>query len=195
MPKISAPFSLASFLADGYHHIFGLYHGVHVSELAGVSHLHALATHLLDELLAYESGMPARSAGYDDDVLGVYQLVAIVSERREHDMVVFRMLLVHDEPAAHTVLQAVGLVVDFLQHVVVKAALAEFADVQVHGLDGIAARGMFEVDDVQFLSHSDVGYLSILEIHHLVGVLHDGGGVTGDIEVLVVLAHAHHQRT
>ena len=54
---------------------------------------------------------------------------------------------------------------------------------------------MVEVDDVQVLAHLDVGNLTILQIDHLVGIFHDGGSVAGDVEVLVVLAHTHHQRT
>ena len=45
-------------LADGYHHIFGLYHGIYVSELAGVFHFHRYAAKRLYQLLADESGVP-----------------------------------------------------------------------------------------------------------------------------------------
>ena len=83
--------------------------------------------------------MPACTASHNDDVLCVYQLLAIFPKGREDNMVILRVLLVGKQASAHAVSQTVGLVVYLLQHEVVEAALAEFADVEVYGLDVITA--------------------------------------------------------
>ena len=54
---------------------------------------------------------------------------------------------------------------------------------------------MVKIDDVEFFANVNVGNLSILKIHYLIGKLHDRGCVTCNIKVLVVLANAHNQWT
>ena len=105
------------------------------------------------------------------------------------------MFLVSKEATAHAILQTVWLVIDFLQHKVVKATLAQFADIQIHGLDIIMTCRMLQIDDIQLLAHSDVGNLTILQIHHFIRMLHDRRSITGDIEVQIILTHANYQRT
>ena len=54
-------------------------------------------------------------------------------------MVVGWIVLIRKQATTHTVFQALGLVVDLLQHEMVEASLAEFGDVEVYGLDVIIA--------------------------------------------------------
>ena len=117
---------------------------------------------------------------HDDDMLRLNQSVTIITKRRKNDAVVLRMFLVSKEATAHAILQTVWLVIDLLQHKVVKATLAQFADIQIHGLDIVMTCRMLQVDDVQFLAHSDVGNLTILQIHHFIRMLHDRRSITGD---------------
>ena len=117
---------------------------------------------------------------HDDDMLRLNQSVTIITKRRKNDAVVLRMLLVSIKATAHAVLQTVWLVVNLLQHKVIKASLAQLADVQIYGLDIVMTCRMLQVDDVQFLAHSDVGNLTILQIHHFIRMLHDRRSITGD---------------
>ena len=117
---------------------------------------------------------------HDDDMLRLNQSVTIITKRRKNDAVVLRMLLISIEATAHAILQTVWLVINLLQHKVVKAPLAQFADIQIHGLDIVMTCRMLQVDDVQFLAHSDVGNLTILQIHHFIRMLHDRRSITGD---------------
>ena len=66
----------------------------------------------------------------------------------------------------HTILQTVRLVIDLLQHKVIKTTLAQLADVQIHGLDIIMTGRMLQVDDIQLLTYPDVSNLTIFQIHH-----------------------------
>ena len=54
---------------------------------------------------------------------------------------------------------------------------------------------MLQVDDIQLLTYPDVSNLTILQIHHLIRMLHDRSRITGDIEVQVILTHTNDQRT
>ena len=117
---------------------------------------------------------------HDDDMLRLNQSVTIITKRRKNDAVVLRMFLVSKETTAHAVLQTVWLVIDLLQHKVIKTTLAQFADIQIHGLDIIMTCRMLQVDDVQFLSYTDVRNLTILQIHHFIRMLHDRRSITGD---------------
>lgn len=92
----------------------------------------------------------------------------------------YHLIIVSKEATIHTILQTVRLVINLLQHKVIKTTLAQLADVQIHGLDIVMTGRMLQVDDVQFLVHSDVGNLTILQIHHLIRMLHDRSRITGD---------------
>ena len=78
---------------------------------------------------------PQDSSRHDDDMLRLNQSVTIITKRRKNDAVVLRMFLVSKEATTHTILQTVRLVINLLQHKVIKTTLAQFADVQIHGLD------------------------------------------------------------
>lgn len=47
----------------------------------------------------------------------------------------YHLIIVSKEATTHTILQTVRLVINLLQHKVIKTTLAQFADVQIHGLD------------------------------------------------------------
>ena len=47
----------------------------------------------------------------------------------------YHLIIVSKEATTHTVLQTVRLVINLLQHKVIKTTLAQLADVQIHGLD------------------------------------------------------------
>ena len=86
-------------LRDGDDHVAWSYHGVAVAKLRGVLHIDGHTTERLDELLADETGVPARTTGHDDDALGREQLLAVVDDGREGHVVV-----VHVDAPAHAVL-------------------------------------------------------------------------------------------
>ena len=66
----------------------------------------------------------------------------------------------------HTILQTVRLVINLLQHKVIKTTLAQFADIQIHGLDIKMTGRMLQVDDIQLLTYPDVSNLTIFQIHY-----------------------------
>ena len=117
---------------------------------------------------------------HDDDMLRLNQSVTIITKRRKNDAVVLRMFLVSKEATTHTILQTVRLVINLLQHKVIKTTLAQFADIQIHGLDIVMTGRMLQVDDIQLLTYPDVSNLTILQIHHFIRMLHDRRSITGD---------------
>lgn len=68
-------------------------------------------------------------------MLRLNQSVTIITKRRKNDAVVLRMFLISKEATTHTILQTVRLVINLLQHKVIKTTLAQLADVQIHSLD------------------------------------------------------------
>ena len=54
----------------------------------------------------------------------------------------YHLIVVSKEATTHTILQTVWLVINFLQHKVIKTTLAQFADVQIHGLDIVMTGSM-----------------------------------------------------
>ena len=117
---------------------------------------------------------------HDDDMLRLNQSVTIITKRRKNDAVVLRMLLISKEATAHAILQTAWLVVNLLQHKVIKAPLAQLADIQIHGLDIVMTCRMLQVDDIQLLTYPDISNLTIFQIHHFIRMLHDRRSITGD---------------
>ena len=105
--------------------------------------------------------MPTGTTRHDDDMLRLNQSVTIITKRRKNDAVVLRMFLVSKEATTHTILQTVRLVINLLQHKVIKTTLAQLADVQIHGLDIVMTGRMLQVDDIQLLTYPDVSNLTI----------------------------------
>ena len=105
------------------------------------------------------------------------------------------MLGVGYQTAAHGIAQAVGLFEYLLQHKVVESALAQFGDVHIYRLHVKLTLLVVVVHDVQAVVEADVGYLSVVQIHHLVGVLHYWRCVAGYKEFFFVLAYSHNKRT
>ena len=100
------------------------------------------------------------------------------------------MVGLHVDSATHTVRQALGLLEYFLQHEVVVAALFYLAEVDVNRLHGQFLFLAQQAYNLQLLVATNDGYVAIFEIHHLVGVFHDGAGVRTEEELAV--ADAHH---
>ena len=96
------------------------------------------------------------------------------------------------EPAAHGVLQRLGLLVDLLEHVVLEVALVGVAGVPVDGVDVGRRRGAGRRRGCASSSGVSTHIWWSLQVDHLVGVAGQGGRVAGQ-EVLAV-ADADHQR-
>ena len=159
-------------LRDGNHHVALAHHGIPVSELRGVLHLHRNAAERLDDLLAYQSRVPRRAAGHDHHALRFQQLAAIVNQRRER-----HVISLHIHAASHAVRQALRLLEDLLQHEVRIATLLNLSEVDVHRLHLQLLILAEDIHHVQVLSQTDHGYIAVLQIHHLVRIFHDGAGV------------------
>ena len=81
-----------------------------------------------------------------------------------------------DAPA-DTVVEGLGLLVDFLEHEVRIAPLFELAEVHGKTLDLRGNLHIVEVHDFQGSVPADDGNFPVIEVNHLVGVFHDGGSV------------------
>ena len=79
--------------------------------------------------------------------------------------------------ATHAVGQALGLLEDFLQHEVRVAALLYLSQVQVYFLHFQVLLHAADADHLEFLVQPYHGYVIVLQVDHLVGVLHDGRSV------------------
>ena len=132
--------------------------------------------------------MPAGATRHDDDALGVEQLTTVVDECRESDVVGF---YVH--PASHAVGEAFGLLEYLLEHEVRIATLLYLTQIDVYGLYLELLFLIEYAHHLQFLAQSQHGYVAVVKIYHLVGILDDGTCVGAKEELAV--AYSHHQRT
>ena len=66
-------------LRDGDDHVGRQDHGVAITKLRSVVHLHGYLAIVLDELLADETGVPARTTGHDDEARSGEQTGAVVA--------------------------------------------------------------------------------------------------------------------
>ena len=121
---------------------------------------------MLDELLADESGVPARTTGHDDEACGREQTGAVVAHGRKDDLVV-------EETAAHTVTQTTRLVKDLLEHEMGEATTVEHVEIHVDLLDADIDLFVFQVDDLQFLARLAYCDLLIIEVHDVLRVACD----------------------
>ena len=74
-------------LGYGDDHVLVVDYGIAVAELRGIFHLHGNLAEVLQQLLANQSGVPACSAGHDDEPPCVDQLLPVVDDSRQHHVV------------------------------------------------------------------------------------------------------------
>ena len=175
-------------LRDGYHHIALANHRVAVSELRSILHFYRHTTEGLYHLLANQSSMPRGATSHDNDAFGLQHLSAVINQSRECHMV---CLEVYTSP--HAIGQALRLLKDLLQHKVRIAAFLYLTEIDV---DRLYLQFLLLTEDTQHmhvLTTLDDCDISVFQIHHLVGILHDRTGVRADKEL--VLADAHNQWT
>ena len=153
-------------LRDGDDHVGRQYHGVAITELRGIVHLHGYLAIVLDELLADESSVPARTTGHNDEAGGGEQTGAVVAHGRKDDLVV-------EEAAAHAVTQTTRLVKDLLEHEMGEAATVEHVEIHIDLLDADIDLFVFQVDDLQFLARLAYSDLLIIEVHDVLRVACD----------------------
>ena len=156
-------------LRDGDHYVVGEDDGAPVAELGGVLHLDRDAGEVLDDVLAYEAGVPGGAASADDEALGPENLLAMVDDAGELDRAELGV-----EPSLHGVAQCARLLEYLLEHEVGEAALLDFVEAELELADDGGLLDVLEVGYLEFLSALDVGDLPLSEVHDLVGVLDDG---------------------
>jgi len=103
------------------------------------------------------------------------------------------MIGLYVDPASHAIGETFRLLKDFLEHEVGIAALLYLAQVDVNRLYTEFLLLAENADHVEFLAAPYDGNVAVLQVDHLVGVLHDGAGIRTQEELVV--ADAHHQGT
>ena len=109
-------------------------------------------------------------------------------------MMQYHAFFFQQQASAHAVGYAAGLVVDFLQHEVVEAALFKRLEVYVNLFHVMRYFLVVEVSDFNFFACFQQCHFVVVEVNHLLGVGHDWHRVRRDEELLVVLAHADYNR-
>ena len=95
--------------------------------------------------------------------------------------------------SAHTVGEALGLFEYLLEHKVRISSFLYLSEIDIDGLHRQFLLLTEDADNLQFLPTTDHSDITILKIHDLVGILHDGTGVRAQEELIV--ADADHQGT
>ncbi len=131
--------------------------------------------------------MPAGAASRDDDTLDPGQLVVGQGHTAQ-----LGIALLFEKPTPHDVPQAVGLLVDLLEHVVLVAALLGRLQVPRKDVDRPVHRAPAQVIDPVSFGRQH-GVVAIRQVGDLLGVRDHGGRVRPE-EVLPILTDAHEER-
>ena len=175
-------------LGDGHYDIILTHDRITVTELAGILHLDGDTHQRLDNLLANQTSMPRCTTGHNDHTLGTEHLTAIVNQCRECHMI---GLDIH--APSHAVGQTLWLLEDLLEHKVGITTLLNLSEVNIDGLYCQLLLFTKDAHDLQILTTTDHSDITILEIHHLIGILHDRAGIRTQEELVVT--DTYHQRT
>ena len=103
------------------------------------------------------------------------------------------MISLEIHTTSHTVCEALRLLEDLLQHEVRIATLFYLSEIDVHRLHLQLLFFAKDTHHMQTLAALDDSNITVFEIHHLIGILHNRTGVGTDKEL--VLTDTHHQRT
>ena len=157
-----------------------------IAKLAGVVHFHRKLGQSLDHELARQSGVPTGAASRDVHLVELAEIVV-----GDVHLVEEHLAGVERDAAQRGVAHGARLLVDFLQHEMLEAALLRHdgvpGDVLHLAGDGLA----FEVGELHARGRDD-GEVAIAEKEQVAGVVQDGRHIAGD-EVFV-LAQADDRR-
>ena len=173
-------------LRDGEHQRVVVQRRIAVAQLAGVFHFDRQPGQGLDLVLAHQGRVPTRAAGGHDDAADRAELL-----RREVQAAELGRGGVAVEPAAHGVLDRLGLLEDLLEHEVREAALGDVAGLEVEHVDAVVDVALVAVDHAQAVGR-DHRQLVVGQVDDLVGVAGQGRGVAG--HEMLAGAHADDQR-
>jgi len=176
-------------LRYGNHYVGRQNDRIAVAELRRIFHIHGNTAIILDKLLADKPRVPRRTARHDDETARAQQLVLMVDDRRKRHVVG-----IYIDTPAHAIKQAIRLFENLLEHKIRIASLFQLAEVDVHRFHRRVHARVVHIHHFQLVSGTDDGDVSVFQIHHLVGVFHNRGGIRGQIK-LIVAPDAHHQRT
>ena len=175
-------------LTDGYHHVVTVDYRIPVSEFTCIFHLTRYSAEVLNQLLTYQSGMPARSASHNDDTSCIHQFLLVVDYRTQHHIICF-----HIHTSTHAVHQTVRLFENLLQHEMRETALLNLLQVQFHLNHVVLHLLVIEIHDLHIVSAFDDGNILIVEINHFLCVFDDRTGIRTDEEL--ILTYTYNQRT
>ena len=160
--------------------------GIAIAELRSIFHLDTYLGQLLDEVAAYEAGMPRGAASHKDDVIGIKQLFLILKYATKTHRVMFG-----EQTTAHGVAHDGGLFVDLLHHEMVEARLLDRVEVHLQLLHVGHGFHVMNGLDVKLFAQLDAYHLLILKVDHLLSATHDRRGIGGDIILVFAYADDH----
>ncbi len=173
-------------LRDGNHDVALRDNRIAVAELRGVLDLHRNAGQVLNQIFGHQAGVPARAARHNDDAVGINKLLLVGAEASH-----IEVATPHFEAAAHRIEDRTRLLKNLLEHKVLVTTFFNTIQLQLQALDVGRLHHVFARADGQ-LAVLDNSELVVVDVHHLVGVLDDGGSVGSHEEL--ALANTNNQR-
>ena len=175
-------------LADGENQRVLVHRHVAVAELARVLHLARQVRQGFDEIFADQPGMVCRAAARDDDAVHLAQFL-----RGHVDAAQPRARVLGREASAQRIAHGMGLLEDFLEHVVGVVAQLHVVAGEVHLRHLVAARdAALQRADLEAVA-LDHGHVVVLQVDGLLRMRDDRLRIAGQ-EVLA-LAQPDRQRT
>src|SRR5690349_17232873 len=138
-------------------------------------------------MLADESGMPARAAGGDENVVEAKHLFVGHVETTQ-----LRGALLRQQTAAHAVLDGGRLLEDLLEHEVVEPAALDLIEIPIDLADAALQLLCALVENGVALAR-EYGDVSVIEVDHFAGLREDRRDIAGD--VVFAVAETDKKRT
>ena len=105
------------------------------------------------------------------------------------------LLFASKQASTHAIGNTTRLVVNLLEHEMIVATLLQAVEVYVHFLHLGVYLLIVKVVYLHLLAHLEGCDLAVVEVDHLVGILHYRQGIGGEEEFFVIFAYAHNERT
>src|SRR5690606_32445252 len=157
-----------------------------IPEFGSILHFHRDPAEFLEQIFSYQSGVPRRTAGDDNDALGVGHRLDIIANAAQ-----YQMSRTGVKPSPHAVANRSRLFENLLQHEVVVATLFDGFEREFQRMNVWGHRNVLDRLDRQAIGIDNRNF-TVVEIHHLVRVFDNWRSVGG--QEVFILADADDQR-
>ena len=175
-------------LRNSYYHISLLYNRIAISELRSIGNLNRYAAKTFYQIFTYQSSMPRRTAGYNDETTSIHQLITIVNNGRKTYIGSLSI-----DTATHAIKNTLRLLKNLLKHEMRITTFLYHAKVYIHSAHLMVNFLVAYGDNVYTFITIDNSNIAIFKIYHLIGIFHNRRSIR--CQEIFSFAQANDKRT